>query len=384
MAGVTPSIGSQAGGTQLTIRGSGFGYQLADVAVGVGSLRCAVRAVQNDQIECQLEHAPSGIMSARGGRGERGVRVDWWDGAAFETLPQLHAAINATPAGSTLQSDFQFVSESDQGGARLRGWLLAPADVDVSFVVWAPKAEAELWWSADETEGRQALLARTGREVSWSWPSWPVAATETRIARSQRLVAGRAYYLELLCAWPTTLARHGRARCGAGMRVHSPSATLPTFVADPNMPQHPSAHHAEQSLTFAQQAPFVEVQTIDLAAHASADVQVVLRAPGVGTGASDGFQTGASAADIEAALAPLSRWQPCSVSSSTSSGIVLDARSFESAGSLWHAMNPLDVYRRNVGFSDHTIPLPPTFARSDRGEPYCGGGSMFLRASYAR
>ncbi|XP_076438726.1 fibrocystin-L-like isoform X2 [Babylonia areolata] len=60
ITGVSPARGGTAGGTLLTITGSGFGTSTGAVLVGVGGATCDVQTVNDTQITCTTNSATSG------------------------------------------------------------------------------------------------------------------------------------------------------------------------------------------------------------------------------------------------------------------------------------------------------------------------------------
>lgn len=55
---ISPTFGSTAGGTHLTIRGDGFSGRVADVAVSIGGAPCIVASAAADEISCVTGAAP--------------------------------------------------------------------------------------------------------------------------------------------------------------------------------------------------------------------------------------------------------------------------------------------------------------------------------------
>ena len=372
ISAVSPQLGSTAGGSLLTISGYGFGTSAEEVDVHVGDLSCRVTAVQNTQIQCLLAHAPHGISASAAWRGERGVRLEWWEGSEGEAAIAVLGTStlgNPTlpPSGSSIVPEFSHGELGSSGGSRLRGWFLAPINGEFSFLVRGVDASAELWWSGNASARRLERLASSSGGSDSAWPSWPLAEEEARASSPRTLVAGEAYYFELLCTRPGS-----SGTCGTGVRVHGTS--LPSFDADPQALQHPSVQHVEQEVEWAQAAgAFADVQHIPLGPYVGTDVQVVLRLDGAGANASTGFRPSASASEVAAAALPLLQYRPCTLQSADSRGLSFDRDSFEddSPTDLWQSPSP---------------PWSAVTARAvsgEHGEPFCGQRSMFVEAAYA-
>ena len=58
LTGVSPQLGSLAGGTDITIKGSGFGGDAAALSVSVGGTPCAISALTPSSIYCRVDFRP--------------------------------------------------------------------------------------------------------------------------------------------------------------------------------------------------------------------------------------------------------------------------------------------------------------------------------------
>ena len=65
LTGVSPASGSTAGGTTLTISGSGFSTNASEVNVTIGGVQCAVRSSNSTTLVCLTGAAPAGVRRSR-------------------------------------------------------------------------------------------------------------------------------------------------------------------------------------------------------------------------------------------------------------------------------------------------------------------------------
>ena len=99
VTGVSPRSGSVAGGTELTISGSGFGIDAAALSIEVAGVPCVIATLKVGKLTCRLapiNDAASGSAHAMASPlfvGERGVRWRWTDSSAGD---------GASSAGSSL------------------------------------------------------------------------------------------------------------------------------------------------------------------------------------------------------------------------------------------------------------------------------------------
>jgi hypothetical protein len=165
---VSPTIGSLAGGTDLTIQGTGFGANKSSLSIEAGGLPCHVTKLSLSGVQCRLgfhqssESAPlrptPTVGSLRSFVGERGVRWQW-------------AASGRQPAGSLLLPTFELPVHCASGcpagwpelgvdGATqvLEGWFEAPVTATYHFVVRTDVASV-LSWSGNETATTAEILA---------------------------------------------------------------------------------------------------------------------------------------------------------------------------------------------------------------------------------
>ena len=120
ITGVAPKLGSLAGGTDLTISGTGFGSVVADLQITVGEgTTCAVTAITPDALHCRVEPLtapsdgwtqpppsnPAGQAHVRQGLvshpSQRGVRFQWRDDGNTWQTEHSHGG-----SGTMLLDDF--------------------------------------------------------------------------------------------------------------------------------------------------------------------------------------------------------------------------------------------------------------------------------------
>ena len=105
---IQPQIGSFAGGTDLTVSGTGFGADAAAMSVDIAGVPCDVTHVQTGGVICRLHSRPEADAPTRptptaalGNRlgsypAERGVRWQWANAIGSETSMLLPSF--ATPS----------------------------------------------------------------------------------------------------------------------------------------------------------------------------------------------------------------------------------------------------------------------------------------------
>ena len=158
VSSVAPAAVSPAGGATLTIRGSGFGARLADLAVTAAGAPCTPTALTEDEIRCEMAvdrgRTAAAERATMASVGDRGARLEWWSidpAAAGDTLEL--ATLRALPAypheptGTALLPDMRVHAPcwaERCAGSRLSGWFTAPRGGEYSFMLSAD-AEAELW-----------------------------------------------------------------------------------------------------------------------------------------------------------------------------------------------------------------------------------------------
>ena len=74
---ITPTIGSVAGGTDLTVRGFGFGSNEQALSVSVGGVKCEVLSLAIEGLRCRVKPRQTGSTAVGPFPGERGVRWEW-------------------------------------------------------------------------------------------------------------------------------------------------------------------------------------------------------------------------------------------------------------------------------------------------------------------
>ena len=212
IASVAPRSGSAAGGTDLTVAGSGFGSNKTAIRVVVGGAHCAVTELSERSLTCRIEalsaDAPSAAARLASAPGERGVRWRHGEGDGGDVVVDAFA----TPAWAP----------SPTQPSTIDGWFESPCDCDVTFTVRGGGAGATLRWSGGEGAAANEVLAA----VSGGGPPQPSGlrgrsprrggAPPRSLARCRWRRASR-HFLSLACA-------AGAGGCAVGARVHTPLA----------------------------------------------------------------------------------------------------------------------------------------------------------------
>lgn len=128
--------------------------------------------------------------------GSGGLSFQWWLGVEGSLISDLTsaAAYPASPSGSGTLDRFEGYSNyNDNYGARVRGWLVPPADGDYTF--WAAADEsAELRFSTDAMAENATMIAYVPASTDpLQWDKYVSQQSGTIT-----LAAGHKYYIELL------------------------------------------------------------------------------------------------------------------------------------------------------------------------------------------
>ncbi|KOO31606.1 fibrocystin [Chrysochromulina tobinii] len=149
ISSIYPKEGSLAGGTDLTIVGTGFGSDTAALRINVGSASCAVTSITDVALYCRIEPLSSGLAeppvaigTMKSSPGERGARWQWATGKHV-LLPSFATPVDWTEAGTTTFID---------------GWFEAPVDGEVTFML-RQDAVSKLYWSGSDIANRTTTLA---------------------------------------------------------------------------------------------------------------------------------------------------------------------------------------------------------------------------------
>ena len=154
ISSISPRWGSLAGGTEITIKGIGFGNEPTGLSVVAAGEPCDVHTVTETAIYCRTPALNATVMalaapptptSAVGSLashvGERGVR--WQYAATGDVLvPSFEAPWTATSSGDQV----------------LEGWFEAPITGSVSFLL-RRDATAALHWSGSAVAAKSIELA---------------------------------------------------------------------------------------------------------------------------------------------------------------------------------------------------------------------------------
>ena len=146
---VSPSLGSLAGGTDLTIEGTGFGSDPAALAIEVAGLPCAVSTITSAALYCRLAANPAATAPARPTPttglgnglaslpGERGARWQWAAGGRSNPKGSLLVPSFSVPTHCAAGCD-----DIAAGGTAMvvEGWFEAP--VRARPATCPPRADA--------------------------------------------------------------------------------------------------------------------------------------------------------------------------------------------------------------------------------------------------
>ena len=276
---VVPALGSTAGGTDLTVYGSGFGSHTDQLTVHADGAACITSIIDEHALYCRVQPlgtwanavtgaaelppvpyggASEALSPLRSYISERGVRY-----AGFSTSPRPSVlgasllqsitaspppAVPASPSEALLQPSFTLPAEDPYTGEVLtaESWFEAPTDCSVSFLLFHHghghgATSVTLDWSGNETTNpteRLASLAQgvihTGSETGF-WAGWATPGASTgpahSISRKVELVGGKRYWLRLNCNLEGHVMRQyplpGEVfvhPCSLGMRLHTHNA----------------------------------------------------------------------------------------------------------------------------------------------------------------
>ena len=177
---VKPRVGSLAGGTELTITGSGFGANPAALSIEVGHLACTVTQLTTTGAICRLASHPAATAPVRptptatigslgSFPGERGVRWQWGGGTPGSLLLPSFSA----PMGCADGCSSGWKEQNGHGTPQvLEGWFEAPLTATYVFMV-RTDVTSSLQWSSNETAEIRETLAYIGPKYATPPPFPP-------------------------------------------------------------------------------------------------------------------------------------------------------------------------------------------------------------------
>jgi hypothetical protein len=183
-----------------------------------------------------------------------GVIYDQWNGIAGNTLPALIADSRypSSPSLTKLQSSFEgFVNTADNFGARLSGWVKAPATGSYTFwIVGDDNGELRLSTDANPDNKRLIASVATYNSTPDSWDQFGSQRSEP-----VTLQANQYYYLEALVkeGGGNDFIRVGWQLPSGTQERPIPQARMVTTPPD-GVPFYPSVYPLYESGTFLKKA----------------------------------------------------------------------------------------------------------------------------------
>ncbi|XP_046549966.1 LOW QUALITY PROTEIN: fibrocystin-L-like [Haliotis rubra] len=189
--GVSPSEGSEKGGTKLTITGKHFDETDAKVKVMIGDTECRVtEPVTDTQIVCETVAAPAAAANYEGGRG---LKFELWNASMtglndFSTLTTTAADYYPGTIDSGYYKD---MNAMDRFNARASGYYVPPRTSDYRFYIMADD-NAELYLSTDANPANKVLMAKSNVDRKYTDDPTNQESDVVTLTKDER------YYIEVL------------------------------------------------------------------------------------------------------------------------------------------------------------------------------------------
>ncbi|XP_013405337.2 fibrocystin-L [Lingula anatina] len=191
---ITPSSGSIAGGTHITIMGRNL-EQNGSPVVQVGGGPCIVTQVASDKIICRTPVQQPGKNNYSG---NRGLLYEDWDkyvsnSAVGDVLGFTEATDGYQPNNTRIVDNLYFWTSTSRSNfvSRFQGYFVPPRTAEYMFMIWADDS-IELYFSDsdDPSQKRKIAHLHSYKNNYWHYDS----------QRSERmlLTAGNSYYIEVV------------------------------------------------------------------------------------------------------------------------------------------------------------------------------------------
>ncbi|XP_064635838.1 fibrocystin-L-like [Lineus longissimus] len=182
---VSPSVGSTAGGTLLTITGQNFDETTAPASVTIGGEDCVVASLSDTEITCVT---PSQQATKSVYPGNRGVRMEFWNETSVSHADIDTIANMSSPDGTYVMDQAEYIDNGNNYVTRWSGFFVAP--VTGQYLLMAKGDDSiKLYVSGTETPEDKTLVS--------SIESWTLSFDDpTESQRALNLTAKKSYYFE--------------------------------------------------------------------------------------------------------------------------------------------------------------------------------------------
>ncbi|XP_067676837.1 fibrocystin-L-like isoform X2 [Haliotis asinina] len=188
---ISPSEGSEKGGTKLTITGQHFDETDGKVKVMIGNTECRVtEPVTDTQIICETAEAPAAAVNYEGGRG---LKFELWNTSMtnlkdFSTLTTSAADYYAGTIDSGYYKD---MNSMDRFNVRASGYFVAPHTSDYRFYIMADD-NAELYLSNSTNPENKVLMAKSNVDRKYTDDPTNQESDVVALTKDER------YYIEVI------------------------------------------------------------------------------------------------------------------------------------------------------------------------------------------
>ncbi|CAH1788932.1 unnamed protein product [Owenia fusiformis] len=192
--GVSPSSGSIAGGTVITITGKNFDDTNAPPYVDIAGSLCEVLSQTDTEIVCVTGLQPSAFSLYPG---NRGIKKELWKNTNihFDDLASVSSFTDTNPTDEYtiewLDEARFFEDELDSFVTRMRGFFVPSIDSDFKFFLKSDDS-SRLYLSTSENPSDKVEIAYATRQ--WNWYDREESQQSQRVS----LQGGQKYYIEVL------------------------------------------------------------------------------------------------------------------------------------------------------------------------------------------
>ncbi|XP_048254094.1 fibrocystin-L-like [Haliotis rufescens] len=190
ISGISPSTGSQRGGTRLTLTGKHFDETTTKAKVKIGDTDCnIVEPVTDTQIVCVTAADPGVTKPLH--RGNRGLAFEIWN----ETYTDLASIGSLSDNASDYVRDRVDVSDYTESNmnnyvTRMTGFFVAPRTSEYRFYVMGDD-QVELYLSTDDDPANKVKMCEASVDSTYF-------KSASQKSSKVNLTEGQSYYMEVL------------------------------------------------------------------------------------------------------------------------------------------------------------------------------------------
>ena len=205
ISSIEPRFGSLAGGTDLLVRGTGFGADASAISITVAGVKCDVTQIQTTGVHCRLRSqlaataptrpTPTAVLGNDLGSfaGERGARWQWAEGGGQSLLLQSFAA----PSDCVLNCGAGWKEVASDGSTQivevsLAKWPALPSPTYAAPTPHTISSHVSQGWFEAPVTATYIFMVRTDATSTLTWSGDEVAAPTETLASNNPLLGGGA------------------------------------------------------------------------------------------------------------------------------------------------------------------------------------------------